>query len=366
MRRSSKRQRATTCWPTERESAVLDRTGALLVGFGGSSGKSVTLALTADMLRSAGFRVTVGLEAALEQPDRLGPSDRVLVELPPEPPAVRPGPLDVLVLSSLCGDELPAGRALPPVVATLHDAVSRARCAAVINADDARLLALASASRTPVVTASLNGYRSTARLVDGHVVVTTPAADVRLVAAKATSYSYGVLLADMVVATAAATALSVGPDPIRSVLVKQRPLPGRAEVLGAGRCVRWVDDSFGTTPGRAAAAVLGERGPLAVLAGGHYGGQSLARWARSVSYQAAYALLFGTAAAPMSEALCTAGFADRIVRCADLQDAVSIVTRLTERGDTVIFSPGAAPEAVASAPSFRDLAPVATPRSEAA
>lgn len=351
-------------WPTEREAAVLDRTGANVVGVAGSSGKTITASLLSELLRGTGGRVWLGLQPALARPDRLSSRDHVLLELPCRPPTHDPGRLDVLVMTGLAADELPEGVELRDAVAAMAEAVSATRRVVVANADDARVLALTHNGRVPVRTASLNGHASHAHVLDGYLALAVGAGQLRLLPLLATFHSRPALAMDMVLAAGAAAALGVEPDHMRCVLTAHQPPPGRLELLGTTRGIRWVDDSCGTRPGRAAAALDGQASPVVLLAGGRKSGHNLARWSGTVARSCAHALLFGDASGDMAKALRAVGYVDRIVRCSDLTDAVSIVPRLAVRGDTVLYSPGAEPDP--ECPAFRHLVPMSVARREAA
>jgi len=353
-------------WPTRSEAEALARVGAPVIGIGGSSGKTVTLRLLRSLLEHRGTRVVAGLDNAMDRAGRATRHDWVLLELPASVPHDPPGALDVLILTGMAADELPPGTDLPAATAVLSQAVAETRRALVLNADDARLLALASSAAVPVHTASVNGARSGARLADGHLQLRCDGAEHRVVAISRTNYAHPPLTSDMLVAAAAAALLGTDPDVVRSVLLAHRPPAGCHEALGSARGVLWVDDGRATRPGRAAAALAGHGEPVVVVAGGRDEGQSFARWARAAAASASSALLFGSAAEPMARTLHAMGLTDRIVRCSDLEDAVSIASRVAERGDTVLYSPGAPPEVSPGAPAFRDLAPLAERRREAA
>ena len=78
-------------------------------------------------------------------------------------------------------------------------------------------------------------------------------------------------------------------------------------------------------------------------------------------------LLYGSAAPGMAQALIGAGALDKIVRCADLDDATTVARKLAVPGDTVLFSPACGPEGDnAPAGRFRARALAMQPREVAA
>jgi UDP-N-acetylmuramoylalanine--D-glutamate ligase len=125
-----------------------------------------------------------------------------------------------------------------------------------------------------------------------------------------------------------------------------RGLPHRCQRIAQRRGVSYVDDSKGTNVGATLAALHGLAGPLVLIAGGLSKGQDLAPLAAASGGKLRGAVLIGTAATELEQAL--AGVCPT-VRAASMSDAVAQAAALAQRGDTVLLSP-----ACASMDMFRD------------
>ncbi len=149
----------------------------------------------------------------------------------------------------------------------------------------------------------------------------------------------------------------------------------RLELVRERNGVRWYNDSIATAPERAAAALHSFDEPIVLLAGGRDKKLPWADFARLVRRRVRVLILFGEAAGLIAEAM-GAGFDTaqtgfdtaqtptqptatqptatlstdfdtdranlRIVRCADLAEAVLAAAHTTQPGDVVLLSPGGA------------------------
>jgi UDP-N-acetylmuramoylalanine--D-glutamate ligase len=309
----------------------------------GSSGKSTVIALLRAMLRAAGLRVYASLDAAVHRADRLTPRDRVLLELD-WGAAAAIDELSVLVITGLASDELPPGMTVAEASEALRRLVRLARDGVVVNADDAHALALAAAARVPLRRVSLDDRSADAMLHDGEVLVADGGLHRRAGRLDGTHLGNGALATDLLVAAAAALATGTRVPEVRRAAQHYRPLPDHFEIVGTATGVTWINDAAATRPGRSAAMLDRSTVPLVLIAGGRYGGQSLWRWARCAVLHSAHVLLHGPASLPMAEALIAAGGLDKIVRCADLDDALQVARKLAVPGDAVVLSPGCLPD----------------------
>lgn len=353
-------------WPTADEARLLDRLPAIVLGVAGTSGKTITADLIRVLLDAAGFRVSLGLEAAVERADRLTGRDVVVLPLPltaePEPGAAA---VDALVVTGASADELAAGEAFDRVSATLQRAMRAARSALVVNADDPRVLAMASQADVPVRTAGLSNGHGGATLRERQVVLQIDGIRHYAPLPEEAPFAPGGLATDLLLAAETASILGATAEHVRSVLSRHAPPRHHHELIGVRDGVRWIDDGAATRPGRTAATLQARGAPVILIAGGVYGGQPLARWSDAVARRCPHVLLFGPVADEMSRALDRVRATERIVRCADLEDAVAIAPRFAERGETVLYSPGCAVARRARA-RFRELASLDRTRREAA
>lgn len=339
---------------------LLAQSRAPIIGLAGASGKSATAGLLAAMLREAGHPVTLGLPEALASLDRLGEADRVLVELTPALTRSVPRGLALVVLTGLAADELAPGQSLTEAVEATRRALAGAEEGLVVNADDARALALAAEARLPVQRVSLQDRQADAMLRDGELVLRDPVYGVerRLCRLDPAGPGRGPHATNLMLAAAAAAACAAPFDAIRRVA--QAPLPAAPELVARRHRVQWLCDAAATRPGRAAAALRPGEAPTLLIAGGRHGGQPLSRWAEAAGRHARAVLVFGSGAGALAEALCAAGGPATIVRCADLEDAVQVAGRMAQPGERVLFSPACEPDhcdAPEPAALFRSLAP---------
>jgi len=321
---------------------ILGTAQAPVIGVAGSSGKSTTARLLQAMLRCAGHRVSGDIETAYLRLDRLTSRDRIVLELPWHRLHVAYG-LSMLVVPSMAADELPSGMQMSDAMQATRRVARRTLDAIVINADDARCLALGAMSQLPVLHASTADRGAAASLVEGTVWVSRNGVARAVCHIEDTSLAVGGLVTDLLVASAAAVHAGASVANIRRVASRHVARHGRHEVVGVTAGVSWINDATATRPGRTATSLSGYARPVTLVAGGVYGGQPLWRWAQVVASRASRVLLYDSGAYALTEALRAVGALDRVVRCADLEDAMDVAKRITSPGDTVVFSPGCEP-----------------------
>jgi UDP-N-acetylmuramoylalanine--D-glutamate ligase len=330
---------------------VLTYAQAPLMGIAGTSGKSTTAALVQAMLRASGHRVSANVETAYVRLGRFTPRDRIVLELPWQL-AVQAEDLSILAITGLGCDELDADTTMDAVTRALQPAVETVRDALVVNGDDAHCLALATATRSEVLHVAVNDRSAAATVIDGTVFVRCDGASRPVCGLGETALGVGGLVTDLLVASAVAFRSGASVADIRRTALGYAPRNGQHEVLGVRGGVTWVNDAAATRPGRTAATLAGYSAPVLLVAGGEYGGQPLWRWAQVVAKRAARVLIFDTGASDLAEALRGVGGLERIIRCADLEDAMAVVRRIAAPGDTVLLSPGCSP-GVESNPAAR-------------
>ena len=296
------------------------------------------------MLRSAGLRVETDLHAAIERADRLTSRDRVVLELH-SPLDVRRIGVSLLAVTGLVADELPAGSTMAGMTSALRLAARVPRSAVVVNGSDSQAVAATSATRIPLHYATAHDPKAAATLIEEHIVV-RDAGVPRRVCTLDEARGNGLLVVQNVL-VAAATAVAAGArasDVRRGVLGHVQALDNHSRVA-AGDEVVWVSDAAADKPGRAAAVLEAYAGPVILIAGGPHAALPLMRWARAVHGHASRALLYGSGAGAMADALAAVGATGHIVRCSSLDDAVHVATILAMPGDTVLLSPACAPGA---------------------
>jgi UDP-N-acetylmuramoylalanine--D-glutamate ligase len=149
-------------------------------------------------------------------------------------------------------------------------------------------------------------------------------------------------LLNVAAACAISAAAGVEPSAMAAVASSFSGVEHRLELVRERDGVRWYNDSIATAPERAAAALRSFDEPIVLLAGGRDKKLPWGDFARLVRQRVRVLILFGEAAGLIHEAV-AAGPGDdrlRIVRCADLADAVNVAARATQPGDVVLLSPG--------------------------
>jgi len=116
-------------------------------------------------------------------------------------------------------------------------------------------------------------------------------------------------------------------------------LPHRCQWVARIDGVDWYNDSKGTNVGATVAAVAGLERPLVLIAGGEGKGADFSALRQSVSARARAVVLLGRDAPAIAAALegCV-----RLVRVADMDEAVARARALARPGDAVLLSPACA------------------------
>ncbi|MFI0609736.1 MAG: glutamate ligase domain-containing protein [Anaerolineae bacterium] len=351
---------------------LLAHSQAPVIGIAGTGHPDLTMDLMSAMLRACGIRTTVGLGPALGQLDSLRAEDRVLVEVSGGLLRSPARGLAMLVLGGFAADELAPDQA----PWELGDALTRLAAGVdgcvVVNADDARLLALVAQAGVDPVRASSVGRSADAFLRGSELIIVDPQLGVERRLCRTDQVPLGgpAFQMNMLLAACSAAIAGANVEGIRATLGAYEPGLDRLQRVATRQRVRWVSDGLATRPGQAAGTLRQFASDRVILiAGGQHGGQPLDRWREAVRRHADTVLLFGTAGALLADSLKDGG--PLIVRCADLDDAVATAHNLAQPGNTVLFSPGCEPDDLLAPPpgeSFRRLL-LATgphPRQEAA
>ncbi len=324
---------------------VLSQCRALTVGITGTSGKSVAKNVLCDALGESGYQVGHGFRSVLSRWPELGADDRVVLEVPPAGGAAVRG-VAVLAVTTLAADELGPGQSWAETTRGLRQALAAARRAVIVPSDCEPLLSLSASARAPVHLVSRQPADAYVSLVERTVTARNGRRNSRIEICELDRHlaTSPALANDLLVAIAAALAAGATPAAIEIAVRRFSQPLDCLELLGIRGGVRWVSDARATRPGRAAAAMASLAPPVLLIAGGAAGGQSLNRWAACAS-QMECVLVFGSGGEAMAEALSQCSTRATIVHCLDLDDALTVASRLARRGDTVLFSPGCEPEA---------------------
>ena len=337
----------------------------------GTKGKTTTTMLLADICRRHDKRTVVGGNIRINPLDSLDKLLSLATRHPASQHISISAPPIVLELSSWQLESLVPSRRSPHIAVVTnvqedhlnrYDNLAHYAWAkelilthqdvgdvAILNADDARVRAMASADRGQIKWFSTKNLRGG----DGCF-----ARDGRLVCREGERERAVLTLADLrlpgrhnianvLAATAAALAADIPLKTIRSAIRAFRGAPGRLETVTVKRGVRYVNDTTATTPDAAIAALRALSPPsgrkIVLIAGGADKKLRFDDWAREVQRRIKTLVLFGgTATAKMELSLSSAKSRVPVSSAASMKDAVKIATAAAAKGDTVLLSPGCA------------------------
>ncbi|HET8944277.1 MAG TPA: UDP-N-acetylmuramoyl-L-alanine--D-glutamate ligase [Dehalococcoidia bacterium] len=316
-----------------------------VVGITGSSGKTTTTALVAEMFRADERPVFVGGNIGIGLLDQLS--------------AIRPYTWSVLEVSHT---QLQLVESSPHVAALLNitpnhldrfsweDYVRLKKNilrfqtggdVAVLNLDDAE-----SRAAQPLVRGRLLWFTMSkgtpgdgVSVREGWAVLRWgrleerlfPLADVRLRGAHN--------LANAVAAAAISAAAGVSPDAIACAIDAFRGVPHRLELIGEAKGIAYYNDSIATTPERTVAGLRSFDEPVVLLLGGRDKHLPLEELAAEAAERCRAVVLFGESAPKLQEALREAGSKTRVIRVETLPQAVEAASAAAQPGDVVLLSP---------------------------
>ena len=316
-----------------------------VVGITGSSGKTTTTALVGRMLREGGLRVHVGGNIGvplLESLDDIGPADWVVLEMSSFQLEALPYSPPVAAVLNVTPNHLDRHGDMDGYLAAKANIVRHQRPEdwAILNADDERAAGLETRGRTiwfsierPVDGSHLEGDRIVVRR--GGAV--QPVCEVEAVRLRGRHN-----LANVVAATAVASAVGVAPDAMRVAIGGFRGVPHRLEVLGEVGGVTYCNDSIATAPERSIASLNSFSEPIVLIAGGRGKRLPLEEWARAIRARVKALVLMGESSDAIERAVLDApGDAlPRMSRAGSMEEAVRLAHAAAEPGDVVLLAPG--------------------------
>jgi UDP-N-acetylmuramoylalanine--D-glutamate ligase len=327
---------------------VFERCPAPIIGITGTNGKTTTTALTGAMLVCGGATVHVGGNIGVTMLDRLDgvrSEDWVVLELSSFQIASAARPrCHIAAVLNLTPDHLDWHRSIEAYTAAKRRLVEEIDPGGVVvlNEADPVTRAMATRSRADVrwfgrvlppgadgawvengwVVASDHGVR-------GRVL---PASEIPLIG------EHNVL--NVLAAIAVARAAGVATSDLARAVREFHPVAHRLETVLERDGILWVNDSKATNVESATVALraFGTR-PIVWIGGGRAKGGGPEALAAEVAAHARHAIVYGSTAAPLDEALAAVGFAARTV-AGTLQEAVAAARRIAQAGDVVLLAPG--------------------------
>jgi len=128
-------------------------------------------------------------------------------------------------------------------------------------------------------------------------------------------------------------------DRMIKALTEFRGLPHRCEQVLSKDGITWINDSKGTNPGAAIAALRGMGRPVVLISGGQSKGADFSQFADAVQRYTRQVLLVGEDRLWIAEAI---GNRVPVTLADDLNHAIRLASRWAQPGDAVLFSPACA------------------------
>ncbi len=149
-------------------------------------------------------------------------------------------------------------------------------------------------------------------------------------------------LGNVLVAAGIASLLGVSSADIKREASRFKGLPHTMELVGEISGVRFINDSKGTNPEATVSAIKGLPGNKVLIAGGQDRGLDLKGLARAISEEKIRALILtGENKDKIKQAVLLEGYQE-VFPVERLKDAVWLAWEKAQKGDWILFSPGAA------------------------
>jgi UDP-N-acetylmuramoylalanine--D-glutamate ligase len=321
------------------------------LGVTGTNGKFTVATLIASMLEAAGLPVVASGNdrthiPALYALDRLTPrtwlvleiSNRQLVGLPYSP--------HVAVVTNIAPHHLDDHGSFDAYVDAKRTIVRHqtALDTAVLNADDPAVAGLAPGLASAMHWFSRRGPVSRGAYLRREQIVLASEPPQPVVAIADLIVPGAHMVENALAAVAAAAVVGVAAPVMANVLRAFRGLPYRFRRIGERDGIAFYEDSLGTNPTAAAAAIGSMRQPFHLIAGGLRKAarpedfQPMVRALVTAPVRAVY--LIGSTAEILTEALAAGGISGRIVRAQTLERAMAGAWEAAASGEAILLSPG--------------------------
>ena len=148
---------------------------------------------------------------------------------------------------------------------------------------------------------------------------------------------------NVIAAAAIAWSAGIPVEAMTAALMGFSGVPHRLEYIRTYNGARWYNDSIATAPERTIAAIRAFSEPLVLLLGGRDKNLPWEELAKLVKERVKHVILFGEAAAKISDALKRAPTSEKpvtIISCSSLEEAVQAAAAFASDGDVVLLAPG--------------------------
>ena len=321
---------------------------APVVAITGTNGKTTTTALTGEIFRLAGYRVLVGGNIGvplIDKVETLGPEDVIVAEVSSfQLAATRTFRPRVGVILNITPDHLDWHgdfKAYVEAKARIFRMQGPADFT-VLNLDDNVTAGLAGRTAGQVIFFSRTHTVDRGVCVQAGKIMLVRPDETREVCAVGELLLPGSHNLENALAAAAA-AWSMGVD-ARHIAAALRTFPGvahRLELVTEHNGVKYVNDSKGTNPDATIKALDAYNVPIVLIAGGRNKGGSFDSLAAKVREKVRVLVVLGESAPAIEAAVRAEGF-KRVLRAANLPEAVEIAHREARRGEVVLLSPACA------------------------
>jgi UDP-N-acetylmuramoylalanine--D-glutamate ligase len=314
-----------------------------VVGITGSSGKSTTTALVADMARQAGIEFVMGGnigEALLSRVDDISETATVVLEISHTQLQYTDRSPHIAAVTNVTPNHLDQFNWDEYVGLKRNILSMQGRDdIAVMNNDDRHSRALVASVKGKLWRTSLNEpvEGRGAWLEHDAVVVRAGQREEEVVAASELRLRGRHNLANVVMACAIAAAAGWPADAMRETARTFRGVAHRLEVVGRALGVTWINDSIATSPERTIAGLQSFREPVVLLLGGRDKNLPLDTLQQVARERCRAVVCFGEAGPLFHDAL--QGFVQTNRLVPALEDAVGAAARLAQAGDVVLLAP---------------------------
>jgi UDP-N-acetylmuramoylalanine--D-glutamate ligase len=336
--------------PVTNDSLIfMERSPATVIGITGSAGKTTTTALTGLMGQMSGRRTWVGgnigrpLIADLHKMDS---GDLVVQELSSFQLEIWTHSPPVAAVLNITPNHLDRHRSMAAYAGAKAQILRHqtANDVAVLAADNPGVMAL-----QPEVRGRLRLFSLRWRVKDGAFIDQgqlwlrdgeRETAVCRLDEIRLRGW-HNVL--NVLAAVVLADSVAIPVETMRQAIRNFGGVEHRLEQVATVNGVQYVNDSIATAPERAIAALASFKEPLLLLAGGRDKDLEWAEWARQVRQRVKTVILFGELAGLLESHLTQdlPGLPEpRLIRVANLEEAVAAAAATAESGDVVLLSPG--------------------------
>lgn len=339
--------------PVEAEmNIVFKRCRAPIVGVTGSNGKSTTAALIAHILKTAGAKVRLGGNigrSLLGDAEKISPREIVVLEISSfqlEYLHLDKLSPHVAVVMNVQPNHLDRHKTMKAYAEAKRHLVEHqtGRDFAVLNADDARVRAMAKATDAKTVFFSVEKRLRQGVWLDGDSIRCVRGAKEAVIGGLERMKLIGIHnRQNACAAIGAVLVFGVEQRAIERALRTFKPLPHRLETICVRRGVRYVNDSIGTNPHSVAAALACFDGDVILVAGGAPKDIPYDVMLPGIVEKVKLLLLIGRAAHEIESAVRKVSRRKPdIVQAGTLEKAMAIVRRRAQKGDTVLLSPACA------------------------